>query len=103
MIVEDDDGGGCSWCPVVVDDREEDRQAAAVVCWKEGEQLRSRENWGEALDVYARGVVANPSNAKCWIGISRVSQEWCLEAFETYKKTAVWSLLLSVWPLPRLR
>ena len=86
MIVEDDECGGCSWCPVVVDDREEDRQAA-VDCWKRGEQFRSGKQWGEALELYARGVVANPSNAKCWVGISRVSQEWYLEAFETCNKT----------------
>lgn len=74
MIVEDTEDGGCSWCPLVVDEREEDRQAA-VAYWKEGERLRKDKLWDEALHLFTKGVVANPSDANCWIGLSRVSQE----------------------------
>ena len=74
MIVEDDENGGCSWCPLAVDEREEDTQTS-VGYWKEGEHLRRNKSWDQALKLFTQGVVANPSDAKCWIGLSKVSQE----------------------------
>lgn len=72
MIVEDDENGGCSWCPVVVEERKEDSQAS-IVYWEKGELLRGIKSWEDALELFSRGVAANSSNAKCWIGLSRVS------------------------------
>lgn len=70
-IVEDDENGGCSWCPLVVDEREEDRQAF-VGYWRKGENFRQNKRWAQALQLFTQGVVANPSDANCWIGLSRV-------------------------------
>lgn len=75
MIVEKgDDGEGCSWCPVVPEKREQDGQASHEF-WQKGEHFRKNKNWASAGDLFARGVVADPSNSACWIGLSRVRPE----------------------------
>ena len=70
MIVED---GERSWCPLATAKCHEDAQVAQDFC-DEGERLLYVKNWTRAREMFARGVVANPSNVACWNGLSRVSQ-----------------------------
>lgn len=72
VLVEDDSDGGCSWCPVVTEGEED--ESASVEFWTKGEELRKLKNWARALECFSRGLVANPRNAACWLGISKVCQ-----------------------------
>lgn len=73
IMEEDDEADGCSWCPVIDEsDRDEGKKVAQEYI-DEGEKLQQDEDWDKALDAYNRGAVADPSSARCWLGLARVS------------------------------
>lgn len=72
-IVEDGNEGERSWCPLATTKCREDERVSQDFC-DEGEGLLCVKNWARAREMFARGVVANPSNLACWNGLSRVSQ-----------------------------
>lgn len=74
VVVEEEieHGSACSWCPLREDVVGKDAEVAHK-SWVKGEELRAGGDLDRASEMYARGVVADPSNLLCWIGLSRVS------------------------------
>ena len=71
MIIEDVYKEECSSCPLTADKCESDQQVAQECCHK-GKRFLDAINWTRAMEMFSQGVVADPSNAACWIGLSRV-------------------------------
>ncbi|CAN0316526.1 unnamed protein product [Ascophyllum nodosum] len=74
MIIEDVYKEECSSCPLTADKCESDQQVAQECCHK-GKRFLDAKNWTRAMEMFSQGVVADPSNAACWIGLSRVHRK----------------------------
>lgn len=75
ILEEGGNGNECAWCPVMemIDSDPEENKEAARTHWLTGQHFFGEGNIEKAMECYARGTTADPSNWLCWLGISRVS------------------------------